>query len=126
MKLPTHLLIYVIIATTFFVGLASGYTIVQLQKSIDVSEDWREPPPLTAAIETREDALAELESLGCILISDVYSFGTFGNWISIQNYTEFRRIAFNTKIVFYQKKIEYSEYFYTVFNGVFIRYNKLD
>lgn len=66
--------------------------------------DWEEPPPLTKDIETAQDVVDDLDSLGCVLIGGfpgVHLDQESDDVVEIRTYREFRRVAFNTKIVFY-------------------------
>lgn len=114
----------VLFVLIFLVGGVVGYVVNQLQnpKSEVFNPDWNEPPALIKDVENVQDILDDLEFLDCVLINGVYQFGTYGNIIRMENYVEFRRVAYNTKIVFYGYE-NYVFYCYTVLEGFFVSYS---
>jgi len=101
-----------------------GYMANQLKnlKSEVSNPDWKEPPPLIEDVKGIQDVLDDLESLGCVLINITQFIDYSG--INICNYTEFRRVAFNTQTVFYRRSVSGSAELdcYTIFEGVALHY----
>jgi hypothetical protein len=103
------LIILVLIA-----GFAVGYVVNELQNpnlvvsNLGVSNlEWKEPPALTKDVKSAEDVLNDLSGLGCVLINAT-DFGGPGPY-ALLDYREFRRVAFNTKVVFYKIEETYVE-----------------
>lgn len=88
------------------IGIATGYLINNLEKSNtgnaqSGTTQWKEPPALTNTLTTYSDYMNDLESLGCPLIHTTQIAGAAILWLEVYNYTEFRRMAFNSKVVLY-------------------------
>jgi len=118
--------LFVLFVLILLVGIIAGYAVNQLQdpKSKVSNLDWKEPSALDKDVKNSQDILDDLESLGCVLIDDVHEFGHYGNIIRIDNYVEFRRIAYNTKIVFYGYDYEGAVLCcYTILEGAFVSYS---
>lgn len=90
---------------------------------------FEEPPALTTEINTTESIVTDLEDLGCkIIYSAAYWDGTY----PVENYTDFRRVAYNSRVVFwhtswgyvYSHTEEGGKYreisLYTIFDGTII------
>lgn len=118
--------LFVLFVLILLVGITAGYALNQLHnpKSKVSNFDWKEPPALDTDVKNPQDILDDLESLGCVLIDDIHEFGHYGNIIRIENYVEFRRIAYNAKIVFYAYGYELAVFCcYTILEGVFVSYS---
>lgn len=63
----------------------------------ETQASFKEPPTLTTKINTTESLKNDLESLGCKIINS----SGWGTPNSLANYTEFRRIAYNTGVIFW-------------------------
>jgi hypothetical protein len=60
------------------------------------SDTFKEPPPLNTVANSTEDKVNDLESLGCKIIYSTHWY--LLNYAHV-NYTEFRRMAYNSKAV---------------------------
>jgi hypothetical protein len=92
------------------------------------SDVFNEPPPLNIVVNSTEDKVNDLESLGCKIVYSTHWYLTFYAHV---NYTEFRRMAYNSKIVLcfitYMDGYYFDSHLYantkifcTMFNGVAI------
>ena len=57
---------------------------------------FNDPPPLNRVVNSTEDKVNDLESLGCKIVYSTHWYLTFYAHV---NYTEFRRMAYNSKVV---------------------------
>jgi len=98
------------LVVVFFVGSVAGYIVKPSQDPVSTYSDYSliEPPILSVPIKSQKDVLDDLKSMGCMLIPSDELFTRRGYFTSppgviviAGNYTDFRRVAFNTKIVFY-------------------------
>lgn len=81
----------------------SGYSRVS-------SVDLVQPPDLKKEINSTDDIFADLTSLGCQLVnttSDTY----MESRLTVSNYSDFRRIAYNTKLIFFVQITHYGYYY---------------
>ena len=90
----------------------------------------KEPTPLVGELASFEELKNDLRSLGCNLFNvNEYSW-SHANGFNVKNYTEFRRIAYNTNIVFFYYREEITEngfvtshgfsYVFTIYDGVIV------
>jgi len=92
-KVAIALGIICIIFVVGLVGAIANYTsIINGNKT-----SFKEPTTLTTKINTTESLKNDLESLGCKIINSA----NWGTPNSLANYTEFRRMAYNTEVVFW-------------------------
>lgn len=116
----------IVVGLVLVIGIAAGYLINSLQNpdvvhSDDSASTWKEPPALTSTLNTKEDYLNDLRTLGCFLIHAhlTPAYGGPGTAASIiaRNYTEFRRFAFNSKVVFYDSPSTIRAFLFVPYNG---------
>jgi hypothetical protein len=87
------------------------------QGNLKVSDRaFQEPPPLGSEPSNFQGVMTDLENLGCVIV-EIYSYHTWDFYA--KNYTEFRRVVYNTKVVFSIN--EYAQLF-TIFNGMVMYY----
>jgi hypothetical protein len=76
-----------------------NYAHISAATTIDKSNNslsFNEPPPLDRVVNSDEEKVNDLESLGCKIVYPTYWFITQGAHV---NYTDFRRMAYNSKVV---------------------------
>jgi len=119
-----------IISAVFLIAqgnLLSG--ISQSAHRQESSNPFEEPPELEKEINSIDDILEDLTSLGCQLINASMEGTRLESILAVNNYSEFRRIAYETKLVFiiigkeyYQSTqqgsgVEYTLYCFTLYQG---------
>jgi len=118
-----HLLELGIIISLFAYVVLFGKAEVQSSMTLVTSFD--EPPSLSSEPNDLQDIENDLKSLGCKII--YLTDSSVSNGFIVKNYTEFRRSAYNSKIVFLRYIIGYPTdgvKLYTIFNGVIIEYGQ--
>jgi len=91
--------------TALLMGLGGGYFLgyvtyqPQMQKL--QSNSFEEPPSLSVNINNLQNLKNDLENLDCKIFNFTRGKSTITNFLHVANYTEFRRVAYNTKIVFW-------------------------
>jgi len=87
----------------------------EVQSSPTLSTSFEEPPSLSGELDDLQDIVNDLENLGCKIIHLTEGWIYF----EVNNYTEFRRIAYNSKVVFltYFAEIRRVD-MYVIFNGI--------
>lgn len=102
-----------IILAVGLVGTIADYTSIISGKDNTISSQasFKEPPTLTIEINTSElnntvNLKNDLEGFGCKIINST----NWGTPNSLANYTEFRRIAYNTGVVFWNDSGIYTVY----------------
>lgn len=100
------------------------------------SNPFEEPPELEKEINSIDDILEDLSSLGCRLINASMEDTKLESILTVKDYTEFRRLAYNTKLVFFMtgkgyyysteqgSGIEYGIYCFTLYQGFPIGFKK--
>ena len=109
------------------IGLLTGYGIcyaiyqpqISSYQFSNVSDSFQEPPACTDEIASVEDVITDLESLGCKIIC-VYEYRSHLSQYFDMGYTEFRRLAFNSKIVFFYSPSKYFVYLCSIIDGVIV------
>jgi hypothetical protein len=92
-------IICLLLIAGFGVVLFMNYSYTSAPSTIDKSNNslsFNEPPPLDKAVNSDEEKVKDLESLGCKIVYPTYWFITQGAHV---NYTDFRRMAYNSKVV---------------------------
>lgn len=83
----------------------------------------KEPAPLVDEPASFEEMEGDLRNLGCNLFYLSEWGWSHANSLNMKNYTEFRRLAYNTKIVFlyYGKGMPHDwSYVFTIYDGVIV------
>ncbi len=90
-----------IVLVVFFLGSLAGYEVRHVQEPTytNLDSSLKEPPTMVVKINSQQDIFNDLKSIDCLLVPLTYN--RFADAVYILNYTDFRRVAFNTGIVFY-------------------------
>jgi len=122
-----------IVLAVSLVGAIADYTSIIGNNTISSQSSFKEPPPLTIKLNMTiidndtEKLRDDLESLGCKIINST----NWGTPNALSNYNDFRRIAYNTGVVFWNDTGIYSTYpstwadtvtLYTIFDGTILSF----
>jgi len=97
----------------------------QSQPSLVTMSDFSRLANLATSVNSTEDVINDLTSLGCRLVNVSLQWSRMELVVVVSNYSDFRWIAYSTKLVFFATADGQAVYYFTPYQGLLIAFSPM-